>query len=378
MKHTKQLLTLLLALTITSCSHTSEEYTTISGLNPKNFITKIGKKQTGLYVLKNKNNMEVCITNYGGRIVSIMVPDKNGDLKDVVLGFDSIADYIKHHNSYGATMGRFTNRIADAEIEIDGTTYQLSKGKDGHCTHGGPNGFRFQIFDAKQIGGNQLLLSYFSKDGEEGFPGNLQCKVRMTLTDDNSLDIQYEAETDKPTVVNMTNHAFFNLDADPTAGNAGNILQLDADNYTPINERRIPTGEIVSIDNTPLDFRTPQKLEKVFIQKYPPIEAVQAIDLNFILNNPGDMSKPCAKLYSPRTGISLQVYTNEPGLQVLASCKTKKSVIGKRGIHYVHNNSVCLESQKYPDAPHHPEWPSSILRPGQKYNSRCIYQFSVE
>lgn len=374
----KKLIYLLLLTLGCSCSHPTNDILTLSGLNPQNFVTKIGNRQTALFTLKNRNNMEVCVTNYGGRIVSIMVPDRNGKLQDVVLGFDSIADYIRHHNSYGATIGRFANRIAFGKLSIDGKDYQLTTGKDGHTLHGGKNGFRFQVYDAKQPSKNELLLTYLSKDGEEGFPGNLLCKVRMTVTDDNCLDIEYEAETDKPTVVNMTNHSFFNLDADPTASNADNIIQINADGFTPVNELRIPTGEIAETKNSILDFRTPRKLGEVFNSPEATAEIAQVIDLNYVLNATESIHQPCARLYSPKTGIGLQVYTNEPGLQLLASNKNKKTVKGKKGIVYKHNCSVCLETQKFPDAPNHPSWPSSILRPGEKYNSRCVYKFTVE
>ena len=374
----RKLFYLLCTAMLCACSTHTEDRLSLSGLNPDDFVTEVNNMQTRLYTLKNKNNMEVCITNYGGRVVSVMVPDRNGKLQDVVLGFDSIADYIKYHNSYGASIGRFANRIANGRFSIDGTEYRVTTGKDGHCLHGGTNGFRFQVYDAEQRSENELILTYLSRDGEEGFPGNLLCKIRMTVRDDNSLDIEYEAETDKPTVVNMTNHSFFNLDADPTQPCLDNVLQMNAYGYTPTSNK-IPTGEIVRVDNTALDFRKPRVLRDVFADKRAGTDIAQGIDLNFVLNPGDNINHPCAKLYSPKTGIALQVYTNEPGMQLLVSNRKKKSTLkGKRGVVYSPNCSVCLESQKYPDAPNQPQWPTSVLRPGEKYNSRCIYKFSVE
>ena len=206
---------------LAACSGKQAEDKTLSGLNPADFRTEVDGKQTDLYVLKNKNGMEVCITNFGGRIVSVMVPDKDGTMRDVVLGFDSIQDYLTHETDFGATIGRYANRIKNGEIEVDGVKYQLPRNNYGHCLHGGFKGFQYRIFDMEQADENSLTLSYLSKDGEEGFPGNLTCKVTFTLTDDNAIDIRYSAETDRTTVVNMTNHSYFNLDGDASRDNSG-------------------------------------------------------------------------------------------------------------------------------------------------------------
>ena len=235
---------------LVACAPNPSQVATESGLIPANFQTEINGKQTDLYTLKNKNGMEVCVTNFGGRIVSIMVPDKDGNMQDVVLGFDNIADYVKHPSDFGATIGRYANRIGQGKFTLDGVEYDLPKNNFGHCLHGGPEGYQYQIFDAKQINPQELELTYVDPDGAQGFPGTVTCKVLMTLTDNNAIDIQYEAETDKPTVINMTNHSYFNLDGD--AKNITNhLLTINSDEYTPVDSTFMTTGEIVLVDDTP-------------------------------------------------------------------------------------------------------------------------------
>ena len=359
-----------------SCANQPAEEKTVSGLTPSDFRTEVEGVQTDLYVLKNKNGMEVCITNFGGRIVSVMVPDKEGIMRDVVLGFDSIQDYVKYDNNFGATIGRYGNRIAQGRITVDGVMYQLPQNNHGHCLHGG-NGFHNRVFAARQLGGRTVEMTYLSKDGEEGFPGNLTCKVTFSLTDDNALDIHYAAETDRTTVVNLTNHSYFNLDGDPSKDNSEYLLTINADAYTPVDSTLMTTGEILPVENTPMDFRTPtavgERIDSDFIQ----LKYGNGYDHNWVLNTKGDLSQVCATLEAPRTGIVLDVYTNEPGIQVYAGNFLDGSLKGKKGIAYGHRASVCLETQKYPDTPNKPEWPSALLKPGEKYESRCIYKFSV-
>ena len=243
------------ALLMAACTPKAEK-TTDSGLLQSNFQMEVDGKKTDLYTLRNKNNMEVCITNFGGRIVSVMVPDKDGQMRDVVLGFDSIQDYVSKPSDFGASIGRYANRINQCKFTLDGTEYQLPQNNYGHCLHGGPQGFQYRVFDAVQPNPQELELTYVAEDGEEGFPGNITCKVLMKLTDDNAIDIRYEAETDKPTIVNMTNHSYFNLDGD-AASNADHLLMVDADYYTPVDSTFMTTGEIVPVEGTPMDFRTP-------------------------------------------------------------------------------------------------------------------------
>ncbi|GCB36504.1 aldose epimerase family protein [Bacteroides faecalis] len=365
------------ALLMAACTPKAEKKTTDSGLLQSNFQTEVDGKKTDLYVLRNKNNMEVCITNFGGRIVSVMVPDKDGKMQDVVLGFDSIQDYISKPSDFGATIGRYANRIGQGKFTLDSVEYQLPKNNYGHCLHGGPKGFQYKIFDANLLTPQKLELTCKADDGEEGFPGNLTCKVVMELTDDNAIDIKYEAETDKPTVINLTNHSYFNLDGD-AGSNSDHILTVDADYYTPVDSTFMTTGEIVTVEGTPMDFRvaTPVGL-RIDDYDFEQLKNGHGYDHNWVLNAKGDVTRKAATLQSPKTGIVMELYTSEPGVQVYAGNFLDGSVTGKKGITYNKRASVCLETQKYPDTPNKPEWPSAVLRPGEKYTSECIYKFSV-
>lgn len=365
-------------LLASACTGKQASEKTASGLEPANFRTEVDGKQTDLFVLKNKNGMEVCITNFGGRIVSVMVPDKDGVMRDVVLGFDSIQDYIKFSSDFGATIGRYANRINQGKITVDGVEYQLPRNNYGHCLHGGPKGYQYQVFDARQLSNQVLELTYLSKDGEEGFPGNLTCKVTFSLTDDDAIDIRYSAETDRTTVVNMTNHSYFNLDGDPSKSNLDYLLTIDADAYTPVDSTFMTTGEIVSVEGTDMDFRTPTAVGARIDNDFEQLKNGKGYDHNWVLNTKGDITRPCATLESPVTGIVLDVYTNEPGIQIYAGNFLDGTLTGKKGIVYGRRASVCLETQKYPDTPNKPEWPSALLKPGEKYDSHCIYRFSVK
>ena len=364
------------ALLMAACTPKAEK-TTDSGLLQSNFQMEVDGKKTDLYTLRNKNNMEVCVTNFGGRIVSVMVPDKDGQMRDVVLGFDSIQDYVSKPSDFGASIGRYANRINQGRFTLDGTEYQLPQNNYGHCLHGGPQGFQYRVFDAVQPNPQELELTYMAEDGEEGFPGNITCKVLMKLTDDNAIDIRYEAETDKPTIVNMTNHSYFNLDGD-AARNEAHLLTIDADYYTPVDSTFMTTGEIAPVEGTPMDFRTPTPVgARINDYDFVQLKNGNGYDHNWVLNTKGDVTRKCATLESPLTGIVLDVYTNEPGIQVYAGNFLDGSLTGKKGITYNQRASVCLETQKYPDTPNKPEWPSAVLRPGEKYMSQCIFKFSV-
>ena len=366
-------------LMLASCAQKSQTELTLSGLNPTKFQTVVNDAQTGLYTLKNKARMEVCITNFGGRIVSIMVPDKNGEMKDVVLGFDSIADYINVPSDFGASIGRYANRINQGKMVLDGDTIQLPKNNFGHCLHGGPKGWQYQVYEANPIDETTLELTRFSPDGDANFPGNLTAKVLFKLTDDNAIDIKYSATTDKKTVINMTNHSYFNLSGNPSKAATDHILYVNADNYTPVDRTYMTTGEIVPVKDTPMDFTTPKAVGRDitnfdFIQ----LKYGNGYDHNWVLNTNGDVKQLAAKLTSPESGISLEVYTDEPGIQVYTGNFLDGTVKGKKGIVYNQRASVCLETQHYPDSPNKPQWPSVILEPGQTYNSECIFKFSVE
>ena len=264
-------------------------------------------------------------------------------------------------------------------MTIDGVTFQLPQNNFGHCLHGGPKGFQYQIFNVDSISTQTLILSYLAKNGEEGFPGNLTCQITFCLTDNNAIDIRYSAETDRTTVVNMTNHSYFNLDGDPAQSNTNYLLTINADYYTPIDNTFMTTGEIAKVEGTDMDFRTPVTIGKrINNYMFEQLKNGNGYDHNWILNTQGDIHQKCATLESLKTGITLEVYTNEPGIQVYTGNFLDGSLIGKKGVVYNQRASVCLETQKYPDTPNKPNWPTALLKPGEKYNSRCIYKFSVK
>ncbi|RRD92875.1 galactose mutarotase [Bacteroides heparinolyticus] len=367
------------ALMLASCNQKPDTKLTLSGLNPADFQTTVNDSQTGLYALKNKAGMEVCITNFGGRIVSVMVPDKNGTMQDVVLGFDSIADYINIPSDFGASIGRYANRINQGRIVLNGDTIQLPQNNFGHCLHGGPKGWQYQVFDAKQIDETTLELTRFSPDGDENFPGNVTAKVLFKLTEDNAIDIKYSATTDKTTIINMTNHSYFNLSGNPAQAATDHILYVNADTYTPVDNTFMTTGEIAPVKDTPMDFTTPKAVRQDIANfDFEQLKNGNGYDHNWILNTQGDITRIAAKLTSPVSGITLEVYTNEPGIQVYTGNFLDGTVKGKKGTVYNQRASVCLETQHYPDSPNKPEWPSVVLEPGQTYNSECIFKFSVE
>lgn len=366
------------ALMISSCSNQPKSETTLSGLDPKAFETKVNDHSVNLYTLKNKNGMEVCITNFGGRIVSVMVPDKNGNMKDVVLGFDSIADYVNIPSDFGASIGRYANRIKDGKIVIDGVTIQLPQNNFGHCLHGGPKGWQYQVYEAKQIDGTKLELVRQSPDGDENFPGNVTAKVTYTLTDDNSIDISYEATTDKKTVINMTNHSYFNLSGDAQKPITDHLLYVNADKFTPVDSTFMTTGEILDVKGTPMDFTVAKTVgQDIDKYEYDQLKNGNGYDHNWVLNTNGDIKQVAARLTSPVSGITLEVYTDEPGIQVYSGNFLDGTVKGKKSIVYNQRAAICLETQHYPDSPNKPEWPSVLLEPGKTYRSHCIFKFTV-
>lgn len=369
---------LVVAGIMNSCSTKSKEELTLSGLNPKNFQSEVNGKQANLYTLKNKNGMEVCVTNFGGRIVSIMVPDKKGQMQDVVLGFDSLADYRNVPSDFGASIGRYANRINQGIIVVDGETIQLPQNNFGHCLHGGPEGWQYQMYDASQIDSTILELTRISPDGDGNFPGNVTAKVIYQLTDDNSIDISYQAVTDKKTVINMTNHSYFNLSGNPALAATDHILYVNADRYTPVDSTFMTTGEITAVAETPMDFTIPKEVGKE-INNYDFVQLKNGngYDHNWVLNTDGNIEEVAARLFSPVSGIVLEVFTDEPGIQVYTGNFLDGTVTGKKGIVYNQRASVCLETQHFPDSPNKPEWPSAWLEPGEIYTSHCIFKFSV-
>ena len=364
------------ALLLTACCNS--EQPTQSGLLRSAFQTTIGDCTTDLYTLTNASGMEVCITPFGGRVVSIMAPDRNGELRDVVLGFDNISDYQNVPSDFGAAIGRYANRIGQGKFTLDGVEYQLPQNNFGHCLHGGPEGWQYQLYAVEQVSPNSLTLVMNSPDGDAQFPGNVVAKVTYTLTDENALDIAYEATTDRPTIINMTNHSYFNLAGDPTQTILNDELTINADTFTPVDDTYMTTGEIAPVEGTPMDFRQPKAIGKEITNfDYEQLKNGNGYDHNWVLNTAGDITKPAVVLYSPASGIELTVFTSEPGIQVYTGNFLDGTAVGKKGIAYQQRVAICLETQKYPDTPNKPEWPSAVLRPDETYTSRCIYQFGV-
>ncbi len=348
-------------------------------------VEPFGKTPDGQVVqmvtLANRSGVEAKIITYGGIIVSLKVPDRNGKLDDVVLGFDNLEDYITKSPYFGAITGRYANRIAGGKFTLDGTEYTLARNNGPNHLHGGIKGFDkvvWEIERATASGGilgadrAELKLSYLSKDGEEGYPGNLECTVTYTLTAENELKISYEATTDKPTVVNLTNHSYWNLAGQGNGDILAHELMLNADDYTPVDEGLIPTGEIRPVRGTPMDFTRPMtigsRIKQVDIGGY---------DHNFVLNGrPGKM-KLCARVYEPTSGRVMEIHTTEPGVQFYTGNFLDGSLTGKQGRVYKKHYAFCLETQHFPDSPNKPNFPSVVLRPGQKYRSQTVYSFST-
>ncbi|MCX6309224.1 MAG: galactose mutarotase [Bacteroidia bacterium] len=375
MKKYLLLVSLSITLMMTSCSKSD---VTLSGLNRKDFQTEIDGKKNDLYILKNKNGMEVCMTNFGARIVSIWVPDKNGIFADVVLGFDSIGGYQNNKTDFGAFIGRYGNRINQGKFSLDGVEYQLSTNNFGHSLHGGVKGFQYCMFDIKQLSDTALEVSYVSAEGEMGFPGTLTSKAVYTLTSDNAIDISYTATTDKSTIVNLTNHSYFNLTGDPKRDILGHVMCIDADGFTPVDTTFMTTGEITPVCCTPMDFRKLHAIgERITNFDFVQLKNGNGYDHNWVLNTKGDASVPACFVVEPESGRTLTVYTSEPGVQVYTGNFLNGSVTGKKDIAYNQRTGLCLETQHYPDSPNKLQWPSVVVRPGQTYTSHCIYKFGI-
>lgn len=367
-----------LVVMLAACNADGAGHVTKSGLDPQNFVSEVDGKPTALYTLTNAAGMEVCITNYGGRVVSIMVPDRNGKLQDVVLGFDSIADYVNvEGNNFGALIGRYGNRINQGKFKLDGQEYQLPQNNYGHSLHGGPAGFYAQMWNARLIDKQHLELTHESPDGFAGYPGTLKVTVNYELTDDNALVIKYAATTDKPTIVNLTNHSYFNLNGDPSRDMLDLEVMIAADSITPIDSTFMTHGTMMAVEGTPFDFRQAKAVGRDINADDEQLRNGKGYDHNYVLNTGGDISKVSASIYSPTTGIVMEVFTTEPGLQYYVGNFLDGTVKGKRGVAYPLRSAICMETQHYPNSPNQPEYPSTVLRPGETYRSQCVYKFSV-
>ncbi len=374
---------------LTAC--TGGSTLTESGLDPAKFDTIVDGKAVKLYTLKNAAGMEVCVTNFGARVVSVMAEDKNGAFRDVVLAFDNIAQFMdveKNGSDFGAAIGRYANRINQGKVKIAGKEIQLPQNNYGHCLHGGPTGWQYQIYEVNEAATNDstIVMVVHSPDGDNNFPGNVDATVTYTLTADNVLDMKFEAETDAETIINMTNHSYFNLSGDPSQPGTNMVLYINADNYTPTDSTFMTTGEIRPVYGNQFDFTSPKALYTCIADTtgYNGIQIKNAMgfDHNWCLNTykdgKGDDTKVAASLYSPDSGIFMQVYTNEPGVQCYTGNFLDGTKVGKRGIAYPKQASVCLETQKFPDSPNKKDWVQPYLKPGEKYYSHVAYRFSVK
>ena len=320
---------------------------TMSGLDPRNFESVVDGKPTSLYVLKNAAGMEACVTNFGGRIVSLMVPGADGEFRDVVLGHDSIADYVNIDGNFGALIGRYGNRIKNGKITVDSVEYQLPQNNYGHCLHGGPKGFHNSVWEANQTSDSTLVLTLVS------------------------------ATTDKPSILNLTNHSYFNLSGDPANTILDETVAINADGYTPIDATFMTTGEIAPVEGTPFDFRAGKKVGQDIEADNEQLHNGLGYDHNFVLNSKGDINIPAATVTDSVSGIRMEVLTTEPGIQFYVGNFLDGKVSGKNGKKYPRRGAICLETQHYPDSPNKPEWPSVVVRPGETYQSHCIYRFST-
>lgn len=368
---------LLVLAASTACSSDaakSSETSTNAG-----FKDSLDGKEISLYELVNNKKAKATFTNYGGRLVSLMVPDKSGKLTDVVLGFASAADYLKSTEKYfGATIGRYGNRIARGKFTLDGVEYTSSINNGKHTLHGGKKGFESVVWDAVQPDKSTIVFTYLSKDGEEGYPGNLKVKVTYSLTDNNELKMEYEATTDKKTVVNLTNHAFFNLNGEGSGTILNHLVQINADRYTPVNGGLIPLGDLPPVKGTPFDFTKPTTIGARINEENVQLKNGKGYDHNFVLNKAKKGLNHAATVVGDLSGIQMDIYTQEPGLQFYSGNFMKGKNTFKGGGKDDYRTAFAMETQHFPDSPNRPEFPSTVLNPGEKYHTVSFYKFSVK
>lgn len=365
---------LIIIISSVSCS---EKQTELKLISRNNFNQLIDNKQVDLFTLKNKNGLTTQITNYGGRVVSLWIPDKDGNFEDIVLGYETLEGYLHSNEIYfGALIGRYGNRISKGKFTLNDSTYTLARNNEDNHLHGGKKGFNNVVWDALQISDSELELKYLSKDGEEGYPGNLNVTVVYKLTDSNELEINYTATTDKATPINLTHHSFFNLHGAGRGSINDHILQINAMNYTPIKAGLIPIGSIEPVKNTPFDFTELTPIGNHVNDDDQQIKYGFGYDHNFVLDDSG--LKIAAVIIEPTSGRKMEVITNEPGLQFYGGNFLDGNDIGKGGLPYEYRTAFCLETQHFPDSPNQEHFPSTILNKGEQYTSICIYKFSTQ
>jgi aldose 1-epimerase len=348
----------------------------LTKINPEAFNKTLNGEKVSLHFLKNQNNIEIAITNYGARIVALIIPDKDERPTDIVAGFDSLDGYLNSTETYhGAIVGRYANRIARGKFSLNGKSYQLSINNPPNHLHGGPKGFNNQVWKVEETKNHSIKLSYFSKDGEENYPGNLNVSVTYTLNDQNVLIINYEATTDQTTVFNITSHPFFNLNGQGSGSIENHLLQINASNYTPVDDALIPTG-IFTVAHTPFDFRSFKKIGENINDENEQLKFGAGYDHNFVLD--GEGMRTAGIGIGDKTGIQMEVITDQPGMQLYTGNYMKGENTIKYGLKDNHREAFCLETQHFPDSPNHPEFPTTVLNPGDVFYSATIYKFSVK
>ena len=366
-------------LMLIACNDKTTERFQLSDLKKADFQTDLNGKSTDLFFLSN-GDIKVAITNFGGRIVGLETPDRDGNLADIVTGFSTIHDYVNADEPFhGALIGRFGNRIAKGEFTLDGQTYNLPVNNEPNHLHGGPEGFHNVVWDVKNVTDTTITLFYLSKDGEMGYPGNLSATVEYTVTRNNDIIIDYHATTDKKTVINLTSHPFYNLAGEGSGTINNHILTINADHYTPVDETLIPLGAIAPVSGTPFDFRDGKPVGQDLNESIEQLAHAKGYDHNFVLNRPDDPREMyfAASVSEPESGRKMIIYTQEPGLQFYGGNFSDGSTILKSGHAHRFRESFALETQHFPDSPNQPNFPSTVLSPGQDYKTRTIYHFTT-
>lgn len=374
----KTIYSVILLMIMIGCQKHEMKHVT---LKRSDFKTTVEGKQTDLYYLSNKNGLEMAVTNFGARVVELWIPDREGRFADVVLGHNNISEYINYKGErfLGATIGRYGNRIAHGQFVLNDQNYQLPVNNGPNSLHGGFKGFDMVVWDTRQINDQELEFSYLSKDGEEGYPGNLKITMIYQLTNDNEFIITHVATTDQPTIINLTHHSFFNLHGEGNGTINDHILMINADEYTPVDSVLIPNGEMAPVENTPMDFRQPTEIGNRLNNDFEQLKFGGGYDHNWILKREtSDGVELAATVYEPVSGRYMEVLTTEPGIQFYGGNFFDGSIIGKCGKSYDYRGSLALETQHFPDSPNRPDFPTTVLNPGKEYRQTCIYKFKTK
>ena len=371
-------LLIVLMLSLMSCKNSKEPEVPL--LDSKSFSANVDGKETALYTLNSGNGVYMQVTNFGARVVSLFTPDKNGKYEDIAIGYENIDRYINNSGErfLGCVVGRYANRIANGQFDIDDVVYNVPVNNNGQSLHGGIKGFDMVVWDVVKATDNELVLSYISPDGEEGYPGTVSVKMVYKLTPENEFVITYEAETDKPTVINLSHHSFFNLKGSGNGTITDHILMLNASSTTPVDSVLIPTGEIASVEGTPFDFREPTVIGARIDQENDQLKNGYGYDHNWVIDKTTDAVELVASLLEPASGRFMEVWTDQPGIQFYSGNFFDGKSTDKYGKNINFREALALETQKFPDSPNHPNFPSTRLNPGEKYLQTCIYKFGVK